>query len=133
MFVPNPLSQRPDHFQLNASTTMALAKALFTIDGLNGPFGGYHDGSTWNGWACPHFTKMEADRILESFLKQPSVEANAAQYDSELDEYVFEEDGNGPEPFGRSRFSAPDGSPLYAIGTAYWTWQITGDSPPISG
>lgn len=43
-------------------------KVLFNID-TEDPIQGYTDGTTWNGWECPLFTKEEANKIISYFAE----------------------------------------------------------------
>lgn len=45
-----------------------LTAASFTLEPLEGQtFAGYTAGQQWNGWACPYFTKEQAQRIVEAW------------------------------------------------------------------
>ena len=84
---------------------------------------GYTDGDTWNGWACPYFSKDEAQKITEAFdgLEHPyDGSLHRATYDEETDAFAFYEPTSDTwETFkGVDR----DGKRVYPIGTYAWTW-----------
>lgn len=93
-----------------------MRKTLFTIDGIEAVFEGYTDGSHWNGWACPWFTKEVADDIMRMTNKDNE---NVMRYYQEIDTYSYyiDDDNN-------SEFKGKDinGLHLYPIGNAYWVW-----------
>lgn len=61
------------------------------MDALEGQFGGYTSGHTWNGWACPCFQRASAEQILRAS------EANGYRwsYDLERDAFII---GNIDDP-----------------------------------
>jgi hypothetical protein len=90
---------------------MALVKAQFTVDAVEA-FEGWHDPNVrWNGFACPFFERVEADRVAAAFgLRYAEVDDT---YRDATDTYT-----------GRLQ----DGLHLYAIGTEGWTWLDVEDS-----
>ena len=104
---------------------MALRKGKFSMECFpEGPFIGYTYGETWNGWACPFFTYLEAVKIVMSMNKHADssggVGVEPARYDHETDSFVFF-DGDTDEP---DIFHAEilDGMKLYPIGNRCWCW-----------
>jgi hypothetical protein len=95
---------------------MALVKASFTID-AGKTYEGWHDPTVrWNGFACPFFERVQADRVAEAFGLRYLAEDDA--YGDETDAYL-----------GTQR----EGLHLYAIGAHGWTWwEAEGDVEPES-
>lgn len=93
-----------------------LQGAWFCFD--DGPaFRGYHDGTTWNGWACPCFTKEIADHIIEFFNK--TNEGPPSRFVPEYDGYMLgweQED----EPYIYKKNSAG----LYELGSGSLCWNL---------
>ena len=83
----------------------------------------------WNGWACPSFTKAQADKVVEyvnSFTEMDEVDKTVIQYNAELDRYEVIEANNGLEgdelEFYSGDYSEELGENLYPIGSGSWTW-----------
>ena len=85
-----------------------MQKSMFTIDGIEAMFEGHTDGSHWNGWACPYFTKEVADQTMT--CSEPMM-----TYDTYT--YVIDEDNT-------YYFQGMDidGIHLYPIGNGSWVW-----------
>lgn len=47
---------------------LLINKAIFSIENIDNTFEGYTYGETWNGWACPYFTKDESDKVLKNMV-----------------------------------------------------------------
>lgn len=105
-----------------------LKQATFVIE--DGPrFTGYDEEYSWNGWACPWFTKEEGLKIIDSFLKgyltfdetkDAFVMVNQDTTDSEYDYYVGDD------------IETVDGTQhLYPIGNKSWIWDIVSDYEDI--
>ncbi|UJF36547.1 hypothetical protein [Paenibacillus hexagrammi] len=63
-----------------------MKKAYFSVDGLDsGVIEGYTQNKSWNGWACPSFTKEGGMKCIERFgcLHLP------AWYDETHDRFIF--------------------------------------------
>jgi hypothetical protein len=43
-----------------------MNKSLFTLSDDTEQFEAYTNGSSWNGWACPHFTREQISAWLDS-------------------------------------------------------------------
>lgn len=95
-------------------------------------FDAYTDGSRWNGWACPLFTREQADKVV-TFLNTGADEQKAAErgprarYDAERDAYIVHfDDGfdDGPDVYAGINVTTPDGQSLrlYPIGAWGCTW-----------
>jgi hypothetical protein len=75
-------------------------------------------GENWNGYACPWFTKGEADRIMQALTAAPSRVATKATYDEKHDTYTVLLEGD------EWMFSGTEhnGIKIYPIGTRGWCW-----------
>lgn len=94
-----------------------LKKSSFVIDALHGyVFPGFTKGEEWNGWACPYFTREQAEGIVNIHCKV--LNANAG-YDSNEDKFVFE----FPDETEEYSTIIVDGEKLYPIGTHVWIWE----------
>lgn len=92
-----------------------MEKAKFYI--AEGPqYDGYTDGSLWNGWECPLFTKEVADQIAMEVNDGYST----MTYNKVNDCFIY----NGYRNEEPDIFKGKDihGKHLYPIGTAYWMW-----------
>lgn len=50
--------------QSKGVTMSNFEREIFCIDSIPGiQFEGFHDGSDWNGFACPFFKKQVAERL----------------------------------------------------------------------
>ena len=90
-------------------------------------FIGYSGGNHWNGWACPYFTRDEAERIVKH-VNACSVDHNMynMHYDYATDTFVYH-DGNNDydETFEAVCYLDVDTGEmltLYAVGAFSWTW-----------
>lgn len=106
---------------------MALRKAKFQIDGIEGEFEGYVlDEGGWNGFACPGFTYKEANRLLTALNATPDLTA----YFERMGAAVRVEDRNedSPEVFEHVvRETEDDRLVLYPIGAWGWCWSEVED------
>lgn len=122
----------------------ALRKARVVLDALLDEHGGpsfeawLREGESWNGWACPHFERGEADRVLATELAAGYV----GSYDAERDAYVFpygfddpDYDPTDPAWQGEEPLVFPgqqlEGHTVYPIGAWTWTWRL-GEKAPLS-
>ena len=58
-----------------------MRKTKFNIDNNENIYEGYTYGDTWNGWACPYFTKEVADQMTKDYEE-------AMYYEERLDAYI---------------------------------------------
>lgn len=95
-------------------------EAKFGIEGFEDvTFMGYTKGETWNGWACPRFSKKEADRVLDSM--------GDGEYCELDDTFTFKIDGStNPEEWhvhkGEDILVYGETVHVYAIGSGSWIW-----------
>lgn len=99
-----------------------LHKTLFTIDGFEAIFEGYTDGSYWNGWACPWFTKEVGLKIAKLNNEVNNIDYFMA-YNERTDSFIKLNDDE-PEIFQGQDI---DGMHLYPIGNACWVWDDIAD------
>ena len=94
-----------------------LKKALFTIeDEIN--VEGYDEDYSWNGWACPWFTKENADKIA-TWSSIP------LEYDAKRDAYIEKDSDIGETAYVGEHIDTEDGTLLlYPIGNKSWVWSI---------
>lgn len=97
-------------------------KTQFSIDGSDALFVGWTAGERWNGWACPRFTKEEADKVMEDF--NLSLHGPYIRYDEGTDTYhvPFNDGEEWDEHKGEiiNTFEGP--VKVYTIGAGYWVW-----------
>ena len=95
-----------------------FAPGTFGIDGIEGEFEGWSDGTLWNGWEKPCFTRGVAGQALEA--------AGASwTYDAKTDAFVFAaQDGEDEEVLAAESVQLGDGGTVtaYFIGAGSWIW-----------
>lgn len=92
-----------------------MEKAKFYI--AEGPrYDGYTDGSLWNGWECPWFTKEAADQIA----REVNDGYSSMTYNKVNDCFIYKEYGDEEPNF----FKGEDiqGKHLYPVGAYSWIW-----------
>lgn len=104
-----------------------LKQATFVIE--DGPrYIGYDEEYSWNGWACPWFTKEEGLKIADNLYgyltfdeaKDSFVMVNQDTTDSEYDYYVGDD------------IETVDGTKhLYPIGNKSWIWDVVSNYDDI--
>lgn len=109
-----------------------LHKSLFTIDGIDAIFEGYTDGTHWNGWAKPWFTKKVADNIMRIINKNNCAEVNGdiMYYVEKTDMIVYDKSALDPDDEEiNEHFQGKDigGKHLYPIGNMCWVWDDIAD------
>ena len=115
---------------MTPTSTQALTAASFVLEPWEGQtFSGYTIGHTWNGWACPLFTKAAAEQIIEAWHRG----GYAADYDATSDTFRFAPidtqeapdldlgDEDVAEQFGAVEI---DGLTLYRVGAGAWVWEV---------
>ena len=97
-----------------------MRKTKFTICDDERIYEGYTDGTLWNGWECPWFTKEVTEQIMRDLNK----DGVKTEYDEERDSYIVEIEGcDEPDVFDGADVSVEDGfQRLYPIGAWCWIW-----------
>lgn len=97
-----------------------MRKTRFVIDTNEKTYEGYTDGTLWNGWECPWFTK----EVAEEMMKDLNKEGVRTEYDEERDSYIVEvEQCDEPDVFDGADVVTEDGiKHLYPIGAWCWIW-----------
>ena len=97
-----------------------MRKTRFVIDTNEKTYEGYTDGTLWNGWECPWFTKEVADEMMND-LRNEGVEA---EYCEKTDSYIVKDDNNETQDvFDGAYVETEDGTlHLYPIGAWCWIW-----------
>ena len=97
-----------------------MRKTRFVIDTNEKTYEGYTDGTLWNGWECPWFTKEIAEEMMQD-LRNEGVEA---EYCAKTDSYIVKDDNNETtDIFDGSYIETEDGIlHLYPIGAWCWIW-----------
>jgi hypothetical protein len=101
-----------------AETIAVFNAGTFCIDGVDQGFHGWSDGSFWNGWEKPCFTRPVAEQILEAVGWRWS-------YDASSDEFaVTLPDSNERECFAGETIHLGDGGSVtaYFVGAGSWMW-----------
>ena len=91
----------------------------FYLEGIEGEFEGWSDGSSWNGWEKPCFTRCVAERILAASGCRWS-------YDASADEFtVVTSEEDEPERFTGEAIQLGDGGSVtaYFTGAGSWIWE----------
>ena len=96
-----------------------MKPTVFVIDSLPGClFAGFTQGDTWNGWACPFFTRDEAQKIVAAHKEN----GQNAYYDSKSDAFAFEVASSGGDYDIFTGIEA-ESVKLYPIGARCWIWE----------
>lgn len=97
-----------------------MRKTRFVIDTNEDIYEGYTDGTLWNGWECPWFTKEVADKMVRDFIR----DGGEAKYDPKTDSYTFlGENWGSKDVFDGDDVETEDGiQHLYPIGAWCWIW-----------
>lgn len=97
-----------------------MRKALFYIDG-SPAYMGYTNGDRWNGWATPHFTFEEAQKLQTDWNRETE---SPMLYDVSKDEFRVKYDGDD-EPYiwkGEDIQTVDGIKHLYGIGAYSHIW-----------
>ncbi|MBV9924480.1 MAG: hypothetical protein JOZ96_05510 [Acidobacteria bacterium] len=95
-----------------------MRPAKFALDFLEGQeFEGFTRGETWNGFACPLFTREQAERLAEAWRAR----GHEARYDAGADAFTFQMDSGGEE-YDTFPAVEADGQRLYPVGASCWIW-----------
>jgi hypothetical protein len=99
-------------------TIPVFSAGVFSLDGIGGEFEGWSDGSLWNGWEKPCFSREVAEGILEA-------SGHRWSYDPSADEFtVFTSEDDDPEQFKGETIQLGDGGSVtaYFVGAGAWVW-----------
>lgn len=98
--------------------TTPFRKAKFSLEGVEGEFEGWTDGSLWNGWATPHFELAEARKVIKA------LHPTKASFDETKDAFITESTDGEQEAWEANQIDLPDGTRLkvYPIGAWAWCW-----------
>lgn len=101
-------------------------KAVFCIESIpNVQFQGYHNGTDWNGFACPYFERQVAEKILKAseengFVWSYNLDMDSFEVRSSMDPVNYE-----PEMFAAQEISINRESiKVYPIGAYSWIWGL---------
>lgn len=95
-----------------------MRSATFALEFLEGQtFEGFTTGETWNGFACPLFSREQAERLAEAWRAR----GREARYDARSDAFTFQMDG-GDEEYDTFPAVAADEEKLYPVGASCWIW-----------
>lgn len=96
-----------------------MRKTKFVICDNKKNYEGYTDGTLWNGWECPWFTK----EVTEEIMKDLNKEGVETEYNKDTDSYIVECEGSDPDIFDGADIKTEDGiQHLYPIGAWCWIW-----------
>lgn len=87
----------------------SASSAMVEIPDLIGPFPAEVLADTWNGWACPRFTREVAEQIVE-----------VCNLTEDMPTFTFD----GPAIVGDGERYMPDQDGLYGLGAFAWTWEV---------
>jgi hypothetical protein len=98
-------------------------RASFEIEGIEGKFNGWSDGTHWNGWAMPMFEVAEAQRLI-SLLGE-----GVGKYEASSDSFITEMEHGEAEIWQAEMIELPDGGrvKVYPIGAGSWIWDECGE------
>lgn len=117
-----------------SSEIQRFTLTAFEIDCFeSGHFAGYTFGESWNGWACPRFSRGVAFAIMDAHRTMTT--PAHAWYDEARDAFCFVPDDipveqidrdNPPEETDVFEGFDQEGKHLYAIGAWGWCWNDAG-------
>jgi len=112
-----------------ADGTLNLTPTRFWLDSvIEPPVDGFTAGARWNGWACPYFTREQADRVVElSNAANNSEDADVriiVTWDEARQAYIIV-DGQYPDEEDVMDAVVVDGVAYYCIGGWSWCWMET--------
>jgi hypothetical protein len=106
-----------------------FSAGTFYLEGIKGKFEGWSEGSSWNGWEKPCFSREVAERILRAT-------GCCWTYDASDDEFIITAiEDEDPERCGGETIELGDGGSViaYFIGAGFWTWDTTQPARRPSG
>ena len=96
-----------------------FTQGVFCIDGVEGEFQGWSDGSVWNGWDKPFFSKDVSVQVLKAF-------GCFWEYDAGKDVFIVKTDScEDAEEFAGISLELADGGRVhtYPVGAGSWIWE----------
>lgn len=87
--------------------------AKFFIEREDGVYPGLASPETWNGFACPLFTREVVERMVAECPYLP------LSYDAERDAFIEKDDDGDDEVYEAIEIG---GSRYYAVGAWSWAW-----------
>lgn len=99
-------------------------KATFCIDSIPGiQFTGFHDGSDWNGFACPYFERKVAEQVLDASVNNGFIWSYNTAEDTFEVRLSNEPSSYEPEIFEGQEIVVEDQQiHVYPIGAYSWIW-----------
>jgi hypothetical protein len=103
-------------------TTINVIKSSFCVDDTN-YYEGFTAGETWNGWACPMFTKETTQKILTEMFDRGDLVEWSFDEKSDTFHYMFN-DGNEEHEAVNSFdvYFAGQKMHVYGLGAYAWVW-----------
>ena len=117
-----------EHFRFDGvpdeEKTPIFTRTQFALEGTEGTFAAWTDGTDWNGWAMPRFEFADAQLLIAALGKDVS------KYDATADAFITTMQGGDEETWPAEIIHLPDGGTVkvYAIGAGSWIWEEA-DSP----
>lgn len=98
--------------------TAIFSKGLFMLEGIEEEFEGWSDGTLWNGFEKPFFSKHTAVLVLTTTGYKWKFEEAQDCF------LVFGENDDESTAYAAKRISLPDGGTekVYGIGAGHWIW-----------
>jgi hypothetical protein len=96
-----------------------FTQGVFCIDGVEGEFQGWSDGSVWNGWDKPFFSMDVSVQVLKAF-------GCFWEYDAGKDVFIVKTDScEDAEEFAGISLELADGGRVHAypVGAGSWIWE----------
>ena len=103
-------------------------RSRFLIEDVQGPYEGYTNGETWNGWAVPYFEFEVARRVAADYVRAEEggdMPGASARYDEWQDAFVLNDPCYEDEAaYGALKIEVNRTEvEVYPIGAREWTWE----------
>ena len=107
-------------------TEQMLQPAKFRIDSLPDlVFDGFSDGDHWNGWACPYFSRQEAERVLKASTAIGFQWTFDEQQNAFSVRNINDPEDAEPESFEGIQMDINGKTQtLYGVGAYSWIWEF---------
>jgi hypothetical protein len=112
-----------DNYRNTNTNKNPLKPAVFTIESIK-QYDGYDEEYSWNGWACPWFTKEAGEQIASDL-------GGLMKFDADKDAFVFNspQDEAETDYFVGEDIETVDGTKhLYPIGNKGWIWDTVDET-----